>query len=1176
MALLFSVRVARRALGLVTATALVTGGLAILPASASVSATGSADGAGLWSAAARPTGQELATHDVDITTVASRPLTLDAAGMAGLLATAPAEFSAAARSAERVVALPSPAGGFEHFSIQETALMAPGLAEKFPEITTYVGQGIDDPTASLRLDQGPLGFHAQVLTPKGTWYIDPLYHLDDSKYVSYYRADLINTHGDFTDGELPGGVAIPDQTIAGTAARNAGTTLHTYRLAVTTTNEYSAQFGNTPATVLAEVVRAVNRVTGIYQIELDVRLQLITDENKLIFTTTDDGINNSDVGVAIDQNQTVTDSIIGDANYDVGHIFTTSAGGLAGLGVVGMTGQKAQGVTGLPHPTGDAYWIDYVAHEMGHEFGGNHTFNGSQGSCGGNDEPSASMEPGSGSTIMAYAGICNSDDLQSRFPSASSDPYFHAKSFDEIQAVISRSGQGGTVSATGNNVPTVSSVGGTGFAIPPQTPFALTALGDDADGDTLTYGWEQYDATPTARPLSAQPKLDGALFRSFTPTTSPTRYFPSLANIAAGKTNAATGTCPALPGGLVCLSEYLPTTARTMHFRDTIRDNRAAAGGVNNTDVTVTVAGATPFTVTAPNGGGITVGGSAVPVTWNVAGTSGAPYSATNVDILLSTDGGLTFPITLSSGTPNDGTQSVTIANIPTTQARIMVRANPGIFFDTSDANFTITAGTTPAVPGAPGQPTAVSSSARQATVTWTAPASFGGAEITGYIATASPGGQTCTAPAASLTCTVTSLAANTYTFTVKAINVGGPGPDSAPTAPVAVAGFAPVVTPTFVPLVPGRLMETRAGLSTVDGQFNNIGQLGARSVTPLLVNGRSGVASDASAVVLNVTVTETTASGFVTVYPCGTAQPNASSLNYTAGQTVANAVITKVGDGGQVCFFTTAALHLVVDVTGQFSATSSYVPLVPARLLESRPGMSTVDGSSNAVGLRGIGSVTELVVGGRGGVAADAASVVLNVTVTGPQDAGFITVYPCGSDRPNASSVNYTAGQTVPNAVISKVGPGGKVCLYTSAATDLLADVTGYFPAASPFTSVVPARLLESRQGMSTVDGVSNAVGTRGIGSVTELVVNGRANVPSSATAVVLNVTVTGPQDAGFITVYPCGTDRPNASSVNYTAGQTVPNAVISKVSADGKVCLYTTAATELLADVTGYFVAG
>ncbi|MCU1397434.1 MAG: type sorting protein [Acidimicrobiales bacterium] len=1154
---------------------LLTAALAILPTS--VSAAGAADdGAGLWSAAPRPTGAELARHEVDIDAVTSRPLTLDAGGMAGVLAGAPAEFATAARSAESVVALPSPAGGFEHFSIQETALMAPGLAAKFPEITTYVGQGIDDPTASLRLDQGPLGFHAQILTPKGTWYIDPLYHLDDSVYVSYYRADLINTHGDFTDVDLPGEARPADPAIAATARRSAGGTLHTYRLAVTTTNEYSAHFGNTPATVLAEVVRAVNRVTGIYQIELDVRLQLIADDNKLIFTTTDDGINNSDVGVAIDQNQTVTDGIIGDAGYDVGHIFTTSSGGLAGLGVVGVTGQKAQGVTGLPNPTGDAYWIDYVAHEMGHEFGGNHTFNGSQGSCSGNAEPSAAMEPGSGSTIMAYAGICNSDDLQSHFPSNSSDPYFHAKSFDEIEAVISNSSQAGTSSASGNSVPTVASVGGASFAIPPQTPFALTAQGDDADGDALTYGWEQYDGTPTPRPLAAQPKPNGALFRSFTPTTSPVRYFPSLATIAAGKTNAATGTCPALPTGLACLSEYLPTTARTMHFRGTVRDNRVSAGGVNSTDVSVNVAGATPFTLASPNGGSSSVGGAPVVVTWNVAGTTAAPYSATNVDILLSTDGGLTYPVTLSSGTPNDGSQSVTIANIATTQARIMVRANPGIFFDTSDANFTITAGTTPAVPSAPGQPSAVSSSPRQATVTWTPPGSAGGAEITGFIVTASPGGKTCAAPAAALTCTVIGLSAGTYTFTVKAINVGGAGPDSAATAPVAVAGPSPDVTPTFIPLVPARLMETRPGLSTADGTFNNMGQRTVRSVTPLLVNGRSGVASDASAVVLNVTVTETTDAGFVTVFPCGATQPNASSLNYVSGQTVANAVITKVGAGGQVCFFTTAALHLVVDVTGQFTATSSYVPLVPARLLESRSGMSTVDNASNSIGIRPIGSTTELVVANRGGVAADAASVVLNVTVTGPQDAGFITVFPCDSPRPNASSVNFTAGQTVPNAVISKVGPGGRVCLYTSAATDLLADVTGYFPAASSFTSVVPARLLESRLGMSTVDGGANGIGTRPTASTTELVVTGRGNVPSSATAVVLNVTVTGPQDAGFITVFPCGSDRPNASSVNYTAGQTVPNAVISKVGADGKVCLYTTAATELLADVTGYFVAG
>jgi hypothetical protein len=194
------------------------------------------------------------------------------------------------------------------------------------------------------------------------------------------------------------------------------------------------------------------------------------------------------------------------------------------------------------------------------------------------------------------------------------------------------------------------------------------------------------------------------------------------------------------------------------------------------------------------------------------------------------------------------------------------------------------------------------------------------------------------------------------------------------------------------------------------------------------------------------VTVTDPQASGFVTVYPCGSDRPNASSLNYVAGATVANAVVVKVGDGGQVCMFSQAATDLIADVNGFFPAGSSFTSLVPGRLLESRGGLATVDGLFNGIGVRPAQSVTAVTVAGRGGVAADAAAVVLNVTVTDPQASGFVTVYPCGSDRPNASSLNYVAGATVANAVVVKVGDGGQVCMFSQAATDLIADVNGYF----------------------------------------------------------------------------------------------------------------------------------
>ena len=378
-----------------------------------------------------------------------------------------------------------------------------------------------------------------------------------------------------------------------------------------------------------------------------------------------------------------------------------------------------------------------------------------------------------------------------------------------------------------------------------------------------------------------------------------------------------------------------------------------------------------------------------------------------------------------------------------------------------------------------------------------------------------------------------------------------------------------------FTSLVPARVLDSRSALSIVDGQANNIGIRADDTVTALTVTGRGGVPADAAAVVMNVTVTEAHAAGYLTVYPCGSPRPTASNLNYTAGSTVANAVIVKVGTNGQICIYNQSATHLLADINGYFPAGSTFTSLVPARVLESRSDLSTVDGQSNNIGIRADDTVTALTVTGRGGVPADAAAVVLNVTVTQAQAAGYLTVYPCGSPRPTASNLNYTAGSTVANAVIVKVGTNGQICIYNQSATHLLADINGYFPAGSTFTSMVPARVLESRSDLSTVDGQANNIGIRADDTVTALTVTGRGGVPADAAAVVLNVTVTEAQAAGYLTVYPCGSPRPTASNLNYTAGSTVANAVIVKVGTNGQICIYNQSATHLLADINGYFPA-
>ena len=378
---------------------------------------------------------------------------------------------------------------------------------------------------------------------------------------------------------------------------------------------------------------------------------------------------------------------------------------------------------------------------------------------------------------------------------------------------------------------------------------------------------------------------------------------------------------------------------------------------------------------------------------------------------------------------------------------------------------------------------------------------------------------------------------------------------------------------PSFTGVTPSRFLESRPGLSTVDGAQNGTGRVLAGSTIEVVVDGRAPVGAGAGAVVLNVTVVDPATAGFVTVYPCGTTVPNASSVNFTAGATVANSVVSKIGGNGRVCVYSPATTDLVIDATGWFGPTGGFTGVVPARLLESRPGLSTVDGLQAGIGARPGGVITAVGVTGRAAVPADAVAAVLNVTVTNPVAAGFVTVYPCGSTLPNASSVNFTTGQTVANAVVSQIGTAGQICVYTPVQTDLVVDVTGWFSGASGFTGVVPSRFYESRPNLLTVDGLQNGAGLRGAGSITEVAVLGRSPISGAAGAVVLNVTVTNPEAAGYVTVYPCGATLPNASSLNFGVGGTVANAVVSKIGASGKVCVFTPVTTDLVVDVTGWF---
>ncbi len=384
----------------------------------------------------------------------------------------------------------------------------------------------------------------------------------------------------------------------------------------------------------------------------------------------------------------------------------------------------------------------------------------------------------------------------------------------------------------------------------------------------------------------------------------------------------------------------------------------------------------------------------------------------------------------------------------------------------------------------------------------------------------------------------------------------------------------APTPGAAFVGITPARLFESRPGLTTVDGLQNATGRLQPNSNGVIQVTGRAGVPVGASAAMLTLTAVDAATAGFVTVFPCDRPRPTASSLNFAAGQTIANSALVALSAlEGQVCVFTNAAIDLVADVTEYFTNGADFAGGSPARLLETRRGLTTVDGLSSGIGPRPPGSVTTLQVTGRGGVPDDAAAVVLGVTAVDAGAAGFVTVFPCGTDRPATSTVNFAAGATVANTAISKVDARGAVCLFTNVTTDLVVDVNGSFPGVSAYTAMQPARLLESRPGLTTADGVSNAIGRRPASSVTVVQVAGRAGVSTDAATAMLNVTAVDAAAAGFLTVYPCDAERPAASTLNFAGGQTVANATMAELSDAGTVCIFTNNAIDLVVDATGYF---
>ncbi len=607
---------------------------------------------------------------------------LDVNAVKAQLSSAPNETVVSINNSACIIELPLPNGQIQKFKVVESPIMESGLAAKFPDIKTYSLKGIDDVYANGKLDWNEFGLHGMVRTINGDYFIDPYCLQNTTDYITYYTSDFKKNPADV----LPEvGVIdntpkkkLNERTSNAPPATCVGANLRRYRLAVACTGEYAvaATGSATPTTAqaLAKIVTSVNRVSGVYETEVAIRFVLVANNNLITFTNsaTDPFNGNNNAGTLIGESQTVITATIGSANYDIGHTFSTGGGGLAGLGVVCSNSQKASGITGSPSPVGDPYDIDYVAHEIGHQFGGNHTFNALSGSCNGNRNAATSMEPGSGVTVMGYAGICGTNDL-----APNSIAYFHAVSYDEI-VNFSNLGNGNncaTLIPSGNLPPVVTGSGN--YVIPASTPFVLTGSATDPTNDPLTYQWEQFDAGTAGGNWNSGSR---PFFRSYTPVATPTRLFPNQTVVNSANYTGTKG-------------EYLPSTNQTLKFRLTARDNKMGGGGVcyaiNN--VTVNATGG-PFSVTSQNTAGIIYGsGTSQMVTWAVGGSTAAPISCSLVNVYLSLNNGTTYSLMIAN-TANDGSEMITLPVVASniTTCRVKVESVGNIFYDVNNFVFTI------------------------------------------------------------------------------------------------------------------------------------------------------------------------------------------------------------------------------------------------------------------------------------------------------------------------------------------------------------------------------------------------------------------------------------------------------------------------------------------------------
>ncbi len=609
-----------------------------------------------------------------------RAVSLEITALTKTLAHAPKEFT---NQKGLIIPLPMPDGGLEDFEIWESTIMESGLASRYPSMKTYKGRAVNNPQLSTRLGYTPLGFHAMIQSPEGAIFIDPLTTKQTQYYTSSYakhgtvakevEAMTWSCGAKMTEELNAFSPANPSQS----RNQNASVDLYIYRAAIACTGEYAA-FHNatTKEDVLSHYVAIMNRANMIFETDIAIRMVLIDNTEDLIFldAATDPYTTGNNLGSAFSQNPMVIENIISRDQFDIGHVFIancSTGGGAVGVAALGSAceAEKTLGAS-CQFYNDSRFAVELVCHEMGHQLAASHSWGNCPGSEGQISSGTA-FEPGSGSTIMSYSGACGSaNNVQSI-----ADDYFHSGNVEQMLRERNLEISCANIITTNNNQPEVTLPYENGFFIPISTPFELEGTATDEDGDALTYTWEQINTGPAV--TLGEPIRTAPTFRSFAPTDSPIRTFPRLVDLLNNRSNRV---------------EVLPTYARNLTFRLLVRDNNPEAGGVDWQDVSFeTTEEAGPFLVEFPNStSDVLNAGSFAEIRWDVAGTNTGRVNCQKVNILLSTDGGITYDNVLVENTDNDGTQSVTIPDILTDKARIKVEAVDNIFFDISNRDIPI------------------------------------------------------------------------------------------------------------------------------------------------------------------------------------------------------------------------------------------------------------------------------------------------------------------------------------------------------------------------------------------------------------------------------------------------------------------------------------------------------